>query len=68
LLPRLNLWTKPFADWTEEDWSTCGLSALWDIETGVVLWAHGAHHVDDMRTKGRPAPEFFGDAMKEGPE
>lgn len=59
LLPRLDLWSKPFADWTDEDWSTCGISALWNIETGVVLWAHGAHHVDDMPTTGRLAPEFF---------
>jgi hypothetical protein len=59
LLPRLDLWSTPFAEWTEEDWSTCGLSAQWDLDTGVVLWAHGAHYVNDMRTAGRPAPEFF---------
>ena len=59
LLPRLELWSKPFADWTKEDWSTCGLSAMWDLDTGLVLWAHGAHHVDEMCTTGRPATEFF---------
>ena len=60
LQPRFELWSRPFADWTEEDWSTCGLSALWELDSGRVLWAHGAHDVAAMPTVGRTAPEFFG--------
>lgn len=59
LLPRMELWSKRFAQWTEEDWETCGLSALWDIRSGRVLWAKGAHHVDEMQEVGKTAEEFL---------
>ena len=59
LLPCFELWSRPFADWTAADWSTCGLSALWELDSGRVLWAHGAHDVDEMPTVGHTAPEFF---------
>ena len=45
--------------WTAEDWETCGLSALWDIRSGRVLWAKGAHHVDEMQEVGKPVDEFL---------
>jgi len=64
LLPRVELWSKPFAQWTPEDWETCGLSALWDIESGQVLWAEGAHGVDEMSEVGKPIEEFLKDNKK----
>jgi hypothetical protein len=67
LLPRFELWSRPFADWMEEEWSTCGLSALWELDSGRVLWAHGAHDVAAMPTVGRTTAEFFGQALQEGP-
>ncbi|NMQ17730.1 hypothetical protein E4P82_00025 [Candidatus Competibacter phosphatis] len=60
LMPRPELWLKPFDDWTETDWNTCGLSALWDIESGVVYWAEGAHHADEMKQVGKPIEQFIG--------
>jgi hypothetical protein len=59
LMPRPELWLKPFDDWTETDWNTCGLSALWDIESGVVYWAEGAHHADEMKQVGKPIEQFI---------
>ncbi|MGB5063551.1 MAG: hypothetical protein WBQ37_07290, partial [Candidatus Competibacter sp.] len=60
LMPKPELWLKPFDDWTETDWNTCGLSALWDIESGVVYWAESAHHADEMKQVGKPIDEFGG--------
>jgi len=60
LMPRSELWEKPFAEWTREDWRTCGLTALWDINTGDVLWAKGAHSEAEMRLVGKPIREFVG--------
>ena len=60
LLPRIELWSKPFAEWTDDDWQTCGYSALWDVTTGRVLWAEGAHEVAEMPEVGKPFDEFFG--------
>jgi hypothetical protein len=59
LLPRIELWSKPFNQWTDEDWKTCGLSALWDIESGKVLWAKGPQCVDGMHEIGKPIEEFI---------
>ncbi len=68
LLPYFELWDKPFDDWTKEDWANCGYSALWNLETGVVLWAKGAHHVDEMTEQGVEAPEFFNETWKKYPD
>jgi hypothetical protein len=59
LMPKPELWLKPFDEWTEADWNTCGLSALWDIESGVVYWAEGAHKADDMKRVGKPIEQFI---------
>ena len=59
LLPKPELWGKPFAEWSEEDWRTCGLSALWDIPTGQVLWAEGAHTTQELRRIGKPFAELL---------
>ena len=64
LMPNPELWLKPFDDWTEIDWNTCGLSALWDIESGVVYWAEGAHKADDMKRIGKPIKQFIGSKKK----
>ena len=37
LCPRIELWDKPFDDWSDEDWKTCGPSVLWVVTTGRVL-------------------------------
>ena len=57
-MPKPELWLKPFDEWTEVDWNTCGLSALWDIESGVVYWAEG-HKADDMKRVGKPIEQFI---------
>ena len=59
LMPKPELWLKRFDDWMETDWNTCGLSALWDIESGVVYWAEGAHKADDMKRVGKPINQFI---------
>ncbi len=64
LMPKPELWLKPFDDWTATDWSTCGLSALWDIESGCVYWAEGAHSADDMPRVGKLIDEFIASATK----
>jgi len=58
LLPRIGFWSKPFSEWTNEDWEICGISALWDMKTSRILWAEGAHCVDEMRSIGKPIGEF----------
>ena len=59
LCPRIELWDKPFDDWSDEDWKTCGRSALWEVTTGRVLWADGAYPIEKMPEIGRPAAEYF---------
>ncbi len=59
LFPEFELWNKKFIEWTDDDWEKCGLSAHWDVETGVVLWARGGHHKQAMRVIGRPIDEFI---------
>ena len=59
LCPRIELWDKPFDDWSDEDWKTCGRSALWEVTTGRVLWADGAHPIEKMPEIGCPAPKYF---------
>ncbi len=58
LCPRIELWDKPFDDWSDEDWKTCG-SVLWEVTTGRVLWADGAYPIGKMPEIGRSAPEYF---------
>jgi hypothetical protein len=66
LLPRLELWSRRFSEWSAEDWHDReNLSALWDLAgeltgaAGQVLWARGIHHIDDMAKIGVPAPRFL---------
>jgi len=59
LCPRIELWDKPFNDWSDEDWKSCGRSALWEVTTGRVLWADGAHPIEKMPEIGRPAAKYF---------
>ncbi len=65
LMPKPELWLKRFDDWTETDWNTCGLSALWDIESGIVYWAEGAHNADDMKQIGKPIELFIASKKKQ---
>ena len=64
LMSKPELWLKRFDDWTEADWNTCGLSALWDIESGVVYWAEGAHKSEDMKRIGKPIKQFIASKKK----
>lgn len=66
LLPRFELWSKRFRDWTDADWRDPeNLSALWDLSghltgtPGQVLWARGAHDINVMPRIGLPAPQFL---------
>ena len=59
LMPKPELWGKPFAEWSAGDWNTCGLSAIWDIPTGRVLWAEGAHTTEELRRIGKPFAELL---------
>lgn len=65
LMPKQELWLKPFDKWTESDWNAGCLSALWDLESGCVYWAEGAPSADDMPKMGKPIDEFIG--FKPGP-
>ncbi len=66
LIPKPELWLKPFDGWTDMDWNACGLSALWDIESGVVYWTEGAHSADAMKQVGQPIDKFIGLVNKPG--
>jgi hypothetical protein len=59
--PPVELWDKPFDQrtWSNADLRTYGRSALWAITTGSVLWAEGAHPVDEMAKIGQPAWEYW---------
>ena len=66
LLPRFELWSKRFRDWTDADWHDPeNLSALWDLSghltgtPGQVLWTRGTHDINEMPNIGLPAPEFL---------
>jgi len=48
-----------FEVWTSDEWATCGLSAYWDVEEGVVLWAEGGRFRDQMPEVGLPIEEFI---------
>jgi hypothetical protein len=65
-MPKFELWGKPFAEWAVEDWRTCGLSAIWDIHTGKVLWAEGAHTTEEMYRIGMPFEEFLDAQVRTG--
>ncbi|MBM3217028.1 hypothetical protein FJZ36_19205 [Candidatus Poribacteria bacterium] len=56
-MPDISLWDKPFEEWTDADWGM-GLSALWRVDTGEVLWADGAPNVQDMPHVGQPIGAF----------
>lgn len=66
LIPRFELWSKSFADWTEYDWNDPeNLSALWDLSgefsgtRGKILWTRGAHNIDQVAKIGLVAPDFL---------
>jgi hypothetical protein len=66
LLPRFELWSKRFSDWTDDDWNHReNLSALWDLSghlTGIpgqVLWTRGTHYINEVPKVGLPAPQFL---------
>ncbi len=62
LLPRVELYSKPFDQWSADDWNDQeNLSAPWDIKAGQVLWARGVRDIDWVRQNGQ-APEAFLDA------
>ena len=59
LLPKQELWRKPFEEWTAEDWADrTHFSLLWDITTGKVLIAQGVRHVDEMYRVGKTFEDF----------
>jgi hypothetical protein len=61
LIPEMYLWDTPFDDWTEENLRNDCWSATWDIETMRVVWARGAHTMEEMLHGGvgKPFEEFI---------
>lgn len=66
LLPRFELWSRRFDEWTKEDWDHPeNLSALWDLSgertgtAGQVLWTRGTHELGEVPEIGLPAAEFL---------
>lgn len=59
LLPDLRLWSLPFSQWSQKDWTSNVISALWDVEGGRILWAIGAQRIEDMIKNGHPYKEIF---------
>jgi hypothetical protein len=60
LLPSLDVWPVPFADWTADQWNhPDNVSALWDLKSGQVLWARGTGDLAWIRRTGRPPKQFF---------
>jgi hypothetical protein len=66
LLPSESLWSKPFAEWQQADWMHPeNLSALWDLEKNVVLWAKGTGTLDWIRKHGVSVEKFFQTATRD---
>ena len=66
LIPHIDLWSKRFSDWTEDDWNdNRNLSVVWDLSgeitqnAGRVLWAVGTHSIEEMGHIGLPTSEFL---------
>ncbi len=57
LLPKYELWDKPFDSWSKADWSDRCLSAFWDIASGAVLWTRGRSR--EIQKVGKRAEELF---------
>ena len=58
LLPRSDLWGKPFVQWSDDDWRWGGYSAQWDLRSGEMLWAVGAIPRGEMTSHGKDWEEF----------
>ena len=57
--PALELWLKPFAEWTKSDWThRDNRSYLWNIGTGEILVASGAMTIRTMKKRGQPYMNF----------
>ncbi len=53
-IPWIELWNKPFAEWTKSDWNdTRSLSALWNLREDQVQWVRGAMNKSRIRKAGR---------------
>ncbi|MFN3327090.1 MAG: hypothetical protein ACK5AZ_26665 [Bryobacteraceae bacterium] len=62
--PALDLWFKPFADWTEDDWNRPDhRSYLWDIPSGKVLTAPGLLPRKEIENQGQPYAEYYAEAV-----
>jgi hypothetical protein len=57
-LPHPELMEKSFGEFTDGDLDRCA-SALWDIETGEVLYADGVHSRGRLRSEGLPLQEWI---------
>ena len=54
LVPLQELWAKPFADWTPEDWANPQhLSILWNIQTGTVHFKGGIQFAEETSQNGK---------------
>ena len=54
LVPPQELWAKPFADWTPEDWANPQhLSILWIIQTGTVHFKGGIQSAEETSQNGK---------------
>ncbi|MES2707257.1 MAG: hypothetical protein V4726_11715 [Verrucomicrobiota bacterium] len=49
-----------FIEHPQEEWTQGSASALWDLETGEVLYADGIHTEESLRTEGRTLREWLG--------
>ncbi|MEZ5941791.1 MAG: ATP-binding protein [Planctomycetaceae bacterium] len=49
-----------FDEHTRDEWNAGSASALWDLHTDEVLYAHGIHTEESMRQVGKPLMEWLG--------
>ncbi len=60
LFPAESLWSKPFNEWSECDWQhQDNLSAMWSLDSTIILWAKGTGSRAWMAANGQPADIFF---------
>ena len=58
-MPNPDLYESHFNDFTKQEWCRGAASALWNLETGQLLYAHGIHTEKSLHAEGRPFLEWL---------
>jgi hypothetical protein len=50
---------RTFSDHTKEEWSSGAASALWNLQTGTVVYADGIHTAESLQKCGQPLERWL---------